>query len=139
MGEVGPDDIVAIWGAGPGEACLCHSSAPMHCWHWLQLRRGVAAERCNACLPCLVWAAGCSALFSSYVMAAAVGILAAHCCHFKGAKKIIMVDSVPARLEVGLPVAEPIAALHQQHPFVLPSSSCCLSCGSTFAEGVTRE
>eukprot|EP00891_Asterochloris_glomerata_P001451 jgi/Astpho2/1451/Aster-06299 len=59
MGEVGPDDIVAIWGAGPG----------------------------------------CSALFSSYVMAAAVGILAAHCCHFKGAKKIIMVDSVPARLE----------------------------------------
>ena len=54
-------------------------------------------------------------------MAAAVGILAAHCCHFKGAKKIIMVDSVPARLEVGLPVAKPTAALPQQHPDVLPS------------------
>ena len=76
---------------------------------------------------CMIWyglqgVQPCShAVYQCCAMDAAVGILAAHCCHFKGAKKIIMVDSVPARLEVGLPVAKPTAALPQQHPDVLPS------------------
>ena len=100
---------------------LRYCSAAMHCWCQLNLRWGVAAGRCQACLRYLAWLQAvqpCSqAVHQGYVTAAAVGILAAHCCHFKGAKKIIMVDSVPARLEVGLPLAQLTAALHQQHLF----------------------
>ena len=52
MGEVGPEDVVAIWGAGPGATGLRHCSAPVHRWHRPQVRVG-CGSRAVHCLPAL--------------------------------------------------------------------------------------
>ena len=97
LGEVGPGDRVAIWGAGPGEtpgwwggaswqeaggeghmppkpACCSRMNGSLSTAE-VQRIKPAAAARCPTCTSC-----------------AAVGLLAAHCAFVRGAERVVLID-----------------------------------------------